>query len=68
MRATSAATSFFEPVTIGPRGRNFVDGGLGTDSPVEQLWNEAQNIWCYNRENIMERLTEMLYLDWDWQS
>src|SRR6187402_2545693 len=49
-RATSAATSFFEPVTIGPRKRKFVDGGLGANNPVEQLWNEAQNIWCSNRE------------------
>lgn len=46
VRATSAATSFFEPVTIGPRGRKFVDAGLGTNNPVEQLWNEAQNLWC----------------------
>jgi predicted acylesterase/phospholipase RssA len=46
VRATSAATSFFEPVTIGPRGRKFVDGGLGANNPVEQMWNEAQDIWC----------------------
>ncbi|KAE9366396.1 phospholipase [Stipitochalara longipes BDJ] len=51
VRATSAATSFFEPVTIGPRGRKYVDGGLGgTNNPVEQLWNEAQNIWCHDSE------------------
>lgn len=25
-----------------------MDGGLGTNNPVEQLWNEAQNIWCCN--------------------
>jgi len=47
-RATSAASSFFEPVTIGPRGRRFVDGGLGANNPVEQLWNEAQTIWCHD--------------------
>jgi predicted acylesterase/phospholipase RssA len=46
VRATSTATSFFEPVTVGPRGRKFVDGGLGANNPVEQIWNEAQNIWC----------------------
>lgn len=45
---TLAASSFFEPVTIGPRGRKFVDGGLGANNPVEQLWNEAQNIWCHD--------------------
>jgi predicted acylesterase/phospholipase RssA len=56
VRATSAATSFFEPVTIGPRGRKFVDGGLGTNNPVEQLWNEAQNIWCHNGEMELSAL------------
>jgi hypothetical protein len=37
VRATSAATSCFEPVAIGPRGRKFVDSGL-----------EAQHIWCHD--------------------
>ena len=46
VRATSAASSFFDPVTIQPYGRRFVDGGLGANNPVEQLWNEAQRIWC----------------------
>ncbi|KAH6665736.1 phospholipase, patatin family protein [Halenospora varia] len=55
-RATSAASSFFEPVTIGPRGRKFVDGGLGANNPVEQLWNEAQNIWCRNGETELSTL------------
>ncbi|CZR68366.1 uncharacterized protein PAC_18265 [Phialocephala subalpina] len=50
VRATSAATSFFDPVTIGPRGRKFVDGALGANNPVEQLWNEAQTIWCRDKE------------------
>ncbi|KAF4616252.1 hypothetical protein G7Y89_g15154 [Cudoniella acicularis] len=50
VRATSAATSFFDPVTIGPRGRKFVDGALGANNPVEQLWNEAQAIWCRDKE------------------
>lgn len=49
VRATSAATSFFDPVTIGPRKRKFVDGALGANNPVEQLWNEAQNIWCQKK-------------------
>ena len=43
-RATSAATSFFEPVTIGKR--KYVDGALGANNPVEEVWIEAQNIWC----------------------
>lgn len=55
-RATAAATSFFEPVTIGPRGRKFVDGGLGANNPVEQLWNEAQKIWCSSGETELSAL------------
>jgi hypothetical protein len=27
-----------------------VDGGLGANNPVEQLWNEAQNIWCHDED------------------
>ena len=46
VRATSAASSFFEPVQIGPRGRKFVDGALGANNPIEQVWNEAQSEWC----------------------
>ncbi|PVH75974.1 phospholipase, patatin family protein [Cadophora sp. DSE1049] len=55
-RATAAATSFFEPVIIGPRGRKFVDGGLGANNPVEQLWNEAQHIWCSSGETELSAL------------
>ncbi|OAX82787.1 hypothetical protein ACJ72_02859 [Emergomyces africanus] len=43
-RATSAATSFFEPANIGTR--KYVDGALGANNPVDEVWNEAQNIWC----------------------
>ena len=46
IRATSAASSFFEAVTIGPHKRKFVDGALGVNNPIEQIWNEAQEVWC----------------------
>ncbi|KAL5330889.1 hypothetical protein ACEPPN_000414 [Leptodophora sp. 'Broadleaf-Isolate-01'] len=59
-RATAAATSFFEPVIIGPRGRKFVDGGLGANNPVEQLWNEAQHIWCSSGETELSALLKCL--------
>ena len=42
--ATSAATTFFKPVTIGVR--QYVDGALGSNNPIEYVWNEAQSIWC----------------------
>ncbi|KAG4431757.1 hypothetical protein IFR05_012756 [Cadophora sp. M221] len=42
--ATSAATTFFEPVRIG--NRMFADGGLGANNPVDEVEGEAANIWC----------------------
>jgi predicted acylesterase/phospholipase RssA len=42
--ATSAATTFFDPVSIGDR--SFADGGLGANNPVEEVEGEASNIWC----------------------
>ena len=42
--ATSAATTFFKSVTIGVR--KYVDGALGSNNPVEYVWNEAQSKWC----------------------
>jgi predicted acylesterase/phospholipase RssA len=42
--ATSAATSFFEPVRIGDR--TLADGGFGANNPVDEVEGEAANIWC----------------------
>jgi predicted acylesterase/phospholipase RssA len=42
--ATSAATTFFDPVQIGDR--SFADGGLGSNNPVDEVEGEAANIWC----------------------
>jgi hypothetical protein len=42
--ATSAATTFFEPVSIGDR--SFADSGLGANNPVDEVEGEASNIWC----------------------
>ncbi|CAK7199475.1 hypothetical protein SEUCBS139899_002155 [Sporothrix eucalyptigena] len=44
-RATSAATTFFDPITIGPFNEEFVDGALGANNPVYILWNQAQDVW-----------------------
>lgn len=43
-RATSAATTFFEPVSIG--AHRFTDGALGANNPVEEVEREALDIWC----------------------
>lgn len=42
--ATSAATTFFDPVSIG--ARKYVDGALGANNPVDEVESEASNIWC----------------------
>ena len=46
--ATSAATTFFDPVKIG--ARKYVDGALGANNPVDEVEGEASNIWCPGRE------------------
>lgn len=43
-RATSAATTFFKPVSIG--ARRFADGALGANNPVDEVEREASDIWC----------------------
>lgn len=43
-RATSAASSFFNPITIG-NIREFVDGATGRNNPVNQVLEEARDIW-----------------------
>lgn len=44
-RATSAATSFFDPVTMGPFGQHFSDGATGWNNPVRQVYSEARRLW-----------------------
>jgi len=43
VRATSAAATFFDPITIGRQ--RYVDGGTGMNNPVEVLMEEARSIW-----------------------
>ncbi|KAK3942068.1 hypothetical protein QBC46DRAFT_84908 [Diplogelasinospora grovesii] len=49
--ATSAATSFFDPVDIG--AIQFVDGALGANNPVEHVEREASDIWCPDTGHLM---------------
>lgn len=44
-RATSAATTFFDPITIGPYGQRFADGAVKYNNPIQLLHREAENIW-----------------------
>lgn len=42
-RATSAAATFFDPITIGLH--DYVDGATGKNNPVEEVLHEALSIW-----------------------
>jgi hypothetical protein len=51
--ATSAASSFFEPVVIDHS--RYIDGAFGANNPVNEVWREAQNIWC-DQDGTLEPL------------
>ena len=53
-RATSAASSFFDPVSID--GETFVDGATGANNPVSTLWTEAKEIWEEPGEHLEDNL------------
>jgi predicted acylesterase/phospholipase RssA len=55
--ATSAATKFFDPVFLGDR--QFVDGAFGANNPVEEVEEEACDIWCPATRNLQD-LTKCL--------
>lgn len=51
-RATSAAATFFDPISIGPYEEQFIDGATESNNPIERMMEEARRIW----ENIDVRL------------
>lgn len=51
-RATSAASSFFDPISIGKHGQEYVDAGLGCNNPVDEVWTEAQDIWSPEGDDL----------------
>lgn len=44
-RATSAASSFFDPIAVGRFGEEFIDGATGANNPVREVWDQAQLAW-----------------------
>ena len=44
-RATSAASTFFDSITIGPSKQRFFDGATGANNPIRELWKEAKDVW-----------------------
>ncbi|MGK2896124.1 MAG: patatin-like phospholipase family protein, partial [Candidatus Saccharimonadales bacterium] len=51
-RATSAATTFFDPITFGKYGQTFVDGGVLYNNPIQLVHREARQLWP-DREILM---------------
>ncbi|RSM18258.1 hypothetical protein CDV31_002984 [Fusarium ambrosium] len=48
--ATSAASTFFEPVTIGDM--TYIDGGLGANNPVDEVVGEARYILGHEADEL----------------
>ena len=43
--ATSAASTFFDAITLGPDNEKFVDGATGANNPINQVCAEAGDVW-----------------------
>lgn len=52
-RATSAATSFFDPITIGPYGQKFADGAVKYNNPIQLVYREAETLWPLKARDAM---------------
>jgi predicted acylesterase/phospholipase RssA len=52
-RATSAATTFFDPVTIGKYGQRFADGAVLYNNPIQVVEREASTIWPDRMESVV---------------
>ncbi|RDL38651.1 uncharacterized protein BP5553_02991 [Venustampulla echinocandica] len=60
-RATSAAPTYFDPITIGPYSTSFVDGGLKSNNPVYQTLKCAENLWEMKEgERIDEQIQSLV--------
>ena len=44
-RATSAASTFFDSIRIGPNDEEFVDGATGSNNPVREVYTAAKDLW-----------------------
>jgi hypothetical protein len=44
-RATSAASTFFDPIAVGRFDEELVDGATGANNPVREVWDQAQLAW-----------------------
>jgi predicted acylesterase/phospholipase RssA len=53
--ATSAATGYFHPITIS--GRQFGDGGINANNPINKVRSEAANIYHLDEGELRNRVT-----------
>ncbi|KAH0593772.1 hypothetical protein MHUMG1_08523 [Metarhizium humberi] len=51
-RATSAASSFFDSITIGDE--DFIDGATAANNPISEMWTEAYDTFQNNTEWSLE--------------
>ena len=51
-RATSAATTFFDPIEIGRYRQKFADGALGHNNPIHSVIDEANDHWENAAANV----------------
>ena len=52
-RATSAATAFFDPISIGPYNQQFADGAVSYNNPIQLVYQEAQYVWPERVSNAL---------------
>lgn len=52
VRATSAAPTYFSSIKIGPESRkeDFIDGGVGSNNPINELHEEAARLFPKSQE------------------
>ena len=57
-RATSAATSFFAPMDITHAGapRRFLDAGIGSNNPIDELYLEAMSLFDKSEEEFDKQI------------
>lgn len=58
-RATSAASTFFDPIAVGRFDEELVDGATGANNPVWEVWNQAQLLWGPPLENKLKYLVSI---------
>lgn len=52
-RATSAASTFFDPIKIGPFDQEFADGAIIYNNPIQLVHREAEATWPNRMSNAI---------------